>query len=247
LLPLEGRRCLITGGSRNLGRAIACAMARAGARVAITYSKNDDDASAAIAAITEAGGRPALCFKGTVAEQAHAEATVAEVVSTWGGLDILVNNAGVTQMLPVSLVEEADWDRIMSVNAKGAFLFARAALKPMIRQKSGHILNIGAFGEGRVVHAPVHYAAAKSALTGLTTALARDVGRYGIRVNLLQPGLLEAGLSRSAPPVRLAEYVEHNPLGRNGQLGEVADVAVWLVSDDNSYMSGALVPVDGGA
>jgi 3-oxoacyl-[acyl-carrier protein] reductase len=245
---LAGKRCLVTGGSRNLGRAIGCAFARAGAQVAFTYHKDDDAAAQARQAIGAAGqGREVLVFKGSVADRAHAELTVAEIVRAWGGLDVLVCNAAITQILPVSLVEEADWDQVLSVNLKGAFLFARAALKPMIRQKRGHILSMGAFGDGRVVHAPVHYAASKSALAGFTEALARDVGRHGIRVNLLQPGLLEAGIGTVAPPVRLAEYLEQHPAGRVGRLDEIAEAAVWLVSDDNTYMTGARIAVDGGA
>jgi len=243
---LAGKRVLVTGGSRNLGRAIAVACTRAGARVAFTYSMNDDDAASAAAAVKEAGGDP-LVFKGSVADAAHVDATVRAVVAAWGGLDVLVNNAGITQILPIALVEEADWDHVMSVNVKGAYLFARAALRPMIKARAGHILNIGAFGEGRVVHSPVHYAASKAALAGFTDALARDVGRYGILVNLVQPGLLATGLGQGSPQARLEEYLEQNPAQRFGTVEEVADVVVWLVSGANTFMTGVRVPVDGGA
>ena len=117
-------------------------------------------------------------------------------MASWGGIDVLVNNAGINQVLPIALLEEADWDAVMDVNVKGAYLFSRAALKPMIRARRGHILNIGSFASERMIEAPVHYAAAKSALRGFTEALAREVGRYNIQVNLLAPGLLDAGLSR---------------------------------------------------
>jgi NAD(P)-dependent dehydrogenase (short-subunit alcohol dehydrogenase family) len=251
-------RCLVTGGSRNLGRAICVALARAGARVAFTYSTNDADAEAARAAIAEGAKRrppyndPAapgdtLVYKGSVADAAHADATVRAIVAAWGGLDVLVNNAAITQILPVALVEEDDWDRVMSVNVKGAYLFTRAALRPMIKARAGRILNIGAFGEGRVVHAPVHYAASKAALAGFTDALARDVGRYGILVNLLSPGLLDVGLGRVAPEARLAEYLEQNPAGRFGTVEEIAEMAVWLVGPRNTFMTGVHLPVDGGA
>jgi 3-oxoacyl-[acyl-carrier protein] reductase len=240
---LENKRCLITGGSRNLGRAIGIAMARAGARVAFTYSTNDADAEQARALI----GPDTLAFRGSVDDGAHAKATVAAVVAAWGGLDVLVNNAGITQILPMALIEEADWDRVMSVNVKGAYLFTRAALRPMIKARAGCILNIGAFGEGRVIHAPVHYAASKAALAGFTDALARDVGRYGILVNMLSPGLLEAGIGQSAPAARLSEYIEQSPARRFGSVDEIAEMAVWLVSGRNSFMTGVHVPVDGGA
>ncbi len=243
---LAGKRCLITGGSRNVGRAIGIAMAKAGARVAFTYSTNDEDAEEARTLIAAAGSGDVLVAKGSVSDAAHVDATLGQVVAAWGGLDVLVNNAGITQILPIALVEEADWDRVMGVNVKGAYLYSRAALRPMIRARAGHILNIGAFGEGRVVHAPVHYAASKAALAGFTDALARDVGRYGILVNLLSPGILDVGLGQTSPQTRLAEYLEQNPAGRFGTVDEIAAAAVWLVSSRNTFMTGVHLGIDGG-
>ncbi len=242
---LEGKRGLVTGGTRGLGLALAVELAREGARVSITYSRSDDDAALARARIAEAGAEP-LVFKGSVADSAHVQRTVDEVVKTWGGIDVLVNNAGLNQILPVALIDEADWDAVMNVNAKGAFLFSRAALRSMIKAKSGHILNVGSFASERVVESPVHYAASKSALRGLTEALAREVGRYGIKVNLLAPGLLDSGLSRSLPRHRIAEYLSQCSLGRLGTVEEVARMAVFLVSDGNSFMTGAKIALDGG-
>lgn len=242
---MEGKRCLVTGGSRGLGLAICQELARVGARVAFTYSKNTRDAEEAQARITEAGSAP-LVFQGSVADAEHVKKTVASVVEAWGGIDVLVNNAGANQVLPIALIEEADWDLVMDVNVKGTYLFSRAALRPMIRARSGRILNIGSFASERVVEAPVHYAAAKSALRGFTEALAREVGRYAIQVNLLAPGLLDAGLSRSLPQHRLNEYLSQCALGRLGSVEEIARMAVFLVSDENTFMTGAKVVADGG-
>ncbi|MCA9537418.1 MAG: SDR family oxidoreductase, partial [Myxococcales bacterium] len=168
------------------------------------------------------------------------------LVAAWGGLDVLVNNAGVTQILPIALLEEADWDRVMAVNVKGPYLFARAALKPMIRARGGHILNIGNFASERIIEAPVHYAASKSALRGFTEALAREVGRYGVAVNLLAPGLLDRGLSQMLPQHRLDEYLRQCPAGELVDADAVAKMAVWLVSTENSFITGAKIVVDGG-
>lgn len=242
---LEGKRCLVTGGSRGLGLAIGRAMAEAGAQVAFTFSKNAHDAEKARTLISAAGKAP-LVFQGSVADAAHVQRTVAELQARWGGIDVLVNNAGITQVLPIALIEEADWDLVMDTNVKGAFLFSRAVLKTMIRAKSGHILNIGSFASERIVEAPVHYAASKSALRGMTEALAREVGRYDIKVNLLAPGLLDAGLGLSLPQHRLAEYLAQCALGRLGSVDELARTAVFLVSDANGFMAGAKVSVDGG-
>jgi 3-oxoacyl-[acyl-carrier protein] reductase len=244
---LAGKRCLVTGGSRNLGRAICVKLAREGAKVAFTWSKRADDAHLARRVIAEAsGGEEPLVFQGSVADAAHAKATVDAVVKAWGGLDVLVNAAGTMQVLPVALIEERDWDLVMDVNVKGAYLFSREALRPMIRQKQGQILSIGVFSEGRGLAMPPHFAAAKAALRGFTEALARDVGSYGIRVNYLAPGLLSVGMARRLPEGRAEEYRKHCALGRLGTAEEIADAAAWIVSDENTFMTGARVVIDGG-
>jgi 3-oxoacyl-[acyl-carrier protein] reductase len=251
---LEGKRCLVTGGSRGLGLAIGLAFARAGGRVAFTYSRNTEDAAdaraqlraaAASAGTPEALGEP-LDFRGAVSDAAHVSETVGALTKAWGGVDVLVNCAGPTQILPIALLEEADWDSVMNGNVKGAYLFSRAVLKSMIRARAGHILNIGTFASERVVEAPVHYAAAKAALRGMTEALAKEVGRYNIKVNLVAPGLLDAGLSRTLPRHRLDEYVSQCPIGRLGSVTELADAVTFLVSDENTFMTGAKLGFDGG-
>lgn len=242
---LEGRRCLVTGGSRNLGRALCLAFAAAGAQVAFTYHREDEEAEATRRQLAELGAQ-ALVFKGSVTDAAHAKATVDAVVKAWGGLDVLVNNAGVMQVLPIALLEEADWDHVLDVCLKGPYLFARAALRPMMRARRGHILNIGSVAGERIVEVPVHYAAAKAGLAGFTRTLAKEVGRYGIAVNELSPGLLTDGLGQQAPPHRREDYVRNCPLGRLGSLEETAALATWLVCEENSFMSGARLNFDGG-
>ena len=239
---LQGQRILITGGTRGLGRALAEACVAEGARVAITWSRSEQDAAETLAVL----GPDARAFRGSVADPTHATAVIRALVAEWGGLDVLVNNAGINQVLPVALIEDTDWDAVMDVNAKGAFLFSRAALRPMIRAKSGHILSVGSFSEGRVMEAPVHYAASKGALRGMTEALAREVGRYGIQVNLLAPGLMDAGQSRGLPQHRLDEYMSQSPLGR---LLDPAEVAAWVVgflASENRSVTGARLALDGG-
>ena len=245
LRRLEGKRCLITGGSRNLGRAICLAFAQAGAKVAFTFHKDEREAAQTLAQLLALGGA-AKQFQGNVSDAKHAHACVDEIVKDWGGLDILVNNAGVMQILPMSMLEEDDWDRVLDTCLKGPYIFSRAALRPMLRAKCGHILNIGSVAGERIVEAPVHYAAAKAGLQGMTRALAKEVGRYGIVVNDLSPGLLDGGLGLQAPQGRRDEYVAHCPLGRMGSLEETAAFATWLVSDENSFMTGARLSFDGG-
>ncbi len=242
---LAGKRCLVTGGSRGLGLAIAKAFAGHGAKVAITFLKNTGAAEAARESLAGLGGEP-LVFQGSVADSTHVKATVAELVTRWGGIDVLVNNAGMTQVLPIALLEEADWDSVMNVNVKGAYLFSRAVLKPMIRARSGSILNIGSFASERVIEAPAHFAAAKSALRGLTEALAREVGRHNVKVNLLAPGLLDVGLAQMLPKHRISEYLSQSALGRLGAASEIAEIAAFLVSDENTFMTASKIVADGG-
>ncbi len=235
-------RVLVTGGSRGLGRALCLAYKEAGARVAFTYRKNADDAAATCALL----GADALALQGDVADAAHAQATVAAMAERFGGIDVLVNNAASMQVVPMALLEEQDWDRTFATNVKGAYLFARAAMKHMLRARRGHIVNIGSFGADRVVEAPVHYAATKAALHGFSTALAKEVGRYGIAVNYVAPGLLGGGIAARLPPHRIAEFVEHCSLGRQAELSEIAAFVVWLTSEENSFMTGAKLVIDGG-
>jgi 3-oxoacyl-[acyl-carrier protein] reductase len=242
---LQGKRCLITGGSRNLGRAICVAFAKAGARVAFTYLKEDAQAESTRQSILDLRA-DALVFKGSVADPVHAKAVVDSVVHAWGGLDVLVNNAGIMQILPVALLEELDWDQMLDACLKGPYLFSRSALRPMMRAKRGHIVNIGSMAGERIVDVPVHYAAAKAGLQGMTRALAKEVGRYGIAVNGVSAGLLDQGMSQQAPAHRREEYVKNCPLGRMAKLEETAEFVTWLVSDENSFMSGARLNFDGG-
>jgi NAD(P)-dependent dehydrogenase (short-subunit alcohol dehydrogenase family) len=148
-------------------------------------------------------------------------------------------------VVPLALMEEADWDRVLDTNVKGAYQSTQAVLRGMIRRCYGRILNIGSLAGTKMMQAPVHYSAAKAALRGFTESLAKEVGRYGVTVNCLAPGVLSDGVSNNLPPARLAEYLRHCALGRVGTVDEVAELAAFLVSPKNSYMSGATIVVDG--
>jgi len=239
---LGGRTALITGGSRGLGRALVEIFVAEGARVAFSYARDDAGAQTTMAATAGA----AKAFRVSVLDVAGTGAMVDEIEREWGAIDILINNAGISQNLPLALMEEEDWDRVMDVNVKGTFLTSRAVLRGMIRRQRGVVLNIGSLVSVRMMDAPVHYCASKAAIKGLSEALAKEVARYGIRVLCLAPGLLEEGVSRNLPDYRLADYLKHCSLGRLGSLEEVARSAAFLVSDANSYMSGETVVIDGG-
>jgi 3-oxoacyl-[acyl-carrier protein] reductase len=242
---LDGKRVLVTGGSRGLGRAICARFAAEGADVAFNYASDDEGAAETVAAIEETGRRARAC-KVSVLDAPGLTRMVRELEAAWEGIDVLVNNAAVSQPLPIALMEEDDWDLVMDVNAKGPFLVTRPVLQGMIRRKRGHVLNIGSLAGVRLIEAPIHYCASKAAVKGFTEALAKEVARYNVRVNCLAPGLLDEGVSRNLPEHRLREYLKHVALRRRGTLEEVARFAAFLVSDRNSYMNGATVVMDGG-
>ncbi len=243
-ISLKGKHCLVTGGSRGLGRALCLAFAKAGAQVAFTYSKHDDDAQETETLLTQFS-KPVI-YKGSVEDANHVSATTKDLLQRWPRVDILVNNAGINQMLPLALLDEEDWDKVIAVNLKGPYLFSRAIVKGMIKNRQGSILNIGSFASERFIESPLHYAAAKSGLRGLTESLALEVGKYNIRVNLLSPGLLNEGLSIMVPQHRQKEYIQQAALGKLGNVEDVAAFACFLVSDENTYMTGAKLVSDGG-
>lgn len=230
---------LITGASTGIGKAAALYFHQRGWKVAATMRTPE-----------KCDWAPAddrfFCVALDVTNTESIGAALSQVLQRFGGLDVLINNAGVTQNLPLALLEEEDFDHVMDTNVKGVFLTSKAVLRGMMRRKSGVILNIGSLAGVRMMEAPIHYCASKAALTGLTAALAKEVARHGVRVLCLAPGLLEDGMGRSLPDYRLRDYLQHNALGRLGSCEEVARFAAFLVSEKNTYMTGATVVMDGG-
>ncbi len=242
---LSGKKALITGGSRSLGRAICEAFAREGAEIAFTYS-SDEKGAAETRARVEAIGTKCSVFKASVTDEAATAQVVTTLESEWLAIDILVNNAGASQALPIALMDEADWDAIVDVNLKGTYLVSRRVVQGMIRRRSGTILNIGSLAGCRLLEAPIHYCAAKAGVKAFTEALSKEVARYGVRVNCLAPGLLEEGVAENLPDHKLKGFLDQVALNRRGTLAEVARFATFLVSSRNSYMNGATVVLDGG-
>lgn len=241
---LTGRTAWITGGSRGLGREICRVFAREGANIAFNYHHSEADAEATLEGLQQSGAK-AWAFKTSVLDRAGLQDLVRNVEAQVGSIDILVNNAGVGQVVPVALMEEEDWDRMMDTHVKGAFLASQAAMRGMIRQKYGRILNISSLAGVKMMEAPVHYCAANAALKGFTEGLAKEIGRYGITVNCLAPGVLEDGVSANLPPTKLQDYLKNCALGRVGRFEEAAEMAAFLVSDRNTFMNGATVVLDG--
>ena len=240
----NGRVALVTGGSRGLGRAICLALAREGARVAFNYLRDDAAADETLAQLRAAGAE-ASAHRVSVLDRAGLVELVRQLDAAHGKIDILVNNAGFGQVVPLALMEEDDWDQMIDTHVKGAFLATQAVLRTMVRERYGRVINVSSLAGVKMMQAPVHYATAKAALRGFTEALAKEIGRYGITVNAIAPGILDEGVSEHLPPGRREEYLRHCALRRVGSLAEAAEVVAFLASERASYMNGATVVIDG--
>lgn len=242
---LADRVVVVTGGSGAIGSAIVRALSEQGAHVALTYNQGKDRAEALRAELT-ARGRRCMVASVDARDGKAIAAFAASVESELGPVDALVNNLGSTQVLPFALIEESDWDEMLSVNLKGLFLFSRAFVRGMIRRKRGALVNLGSLAGHRMLEVPVHYATAKAAVSGFTLSLAKEVSRYGIRVNEVVPGLIHGGVGLNVTDRQLAAYNEHCSLGRPGRPEEVANLVTFLVSDRSSYINAQSISIDGG-
>jgi 3-oxoacyl-[acyl-carrier protein] reductase len=236
---------LVTGGTGAIGKMVCLTAAREGASVAFTYRKNEEAAQALSGELEKAGCKHlAAQVDGTNAKQI--EAFIGQVNKTFGHIDALVNNLGVTQVMPFALIDEEDWDDLIQVNLKSLFLFSKATVRTMIRRKQGTIINLGSVAGQRLLEVPVHYATAKAAVSGFTVSLAKELSRYGIRVNSVVPGLIDGGIGTNISERQLADYNKFCALGRPGTAEEVAELVIFLASQRASYINGQHIVVDGG-
>src|SRR5512146_922418 len=194
---------LVTGGSGALGAVIVRRFRSEGRKVAFTYHRNHESADKLS---SETG---AIMLRADVTNRAEVQEAVARAEELLDSIDVLVNNAGSTQVMPFALIEETDWDEMMSSNLKSMFLMTHAAVRGMIVRKRGVIINIGSLAGHRLLDVPVHYATAKAGVSGFTISLAKEMARYGIRVNAIVPGLLDGGVGRMVPEKQAAEYMKY--------------------------------------
>lgn len=252
---LDGRVAIVTGGGWGIGRAISLAMGAAGARVAVA-DVNVPRGEEAATLIRAAGG-DAIFIPCDVADAEQVQAMVAQTVDHFGGLDVLVNNAGIPgEGAPAHEVDIASWDRVISVNLRGPFVCAKFAIPHLIKSGRGAIVNIASTFGMIGAHGAPAYGASKGGVITLTKQLAVDYGPHGLRVNAICPGYIDTDMddrrTRMTAEAAAANLAAREaaaalqPLGRQGDPSEIAQVAVFLASDGASFMTGAIVPVDGG-
>jgi len=244
-MKLPDRVAIVTGASRGIGKAIALELANEGAKVVVNYNRNAASAEEIVKTLLEAG-KEAVALQANVADASQVEKLVQSTVERFGRVDILINNAGVTRDKLVMRMSEEDWDTVLNTNLKGAFLCSRAVAPIFLRQRSGVIVNISSVigkvgGPGQA-----NYSASKAGLIGLTKSLAKELGSRNIRVNAIAPGFIETEMTEVLKPEQREAALKQIPLARLGGSREVARVAIFLCSDDASYIHGEVITVDGG-
>jgi len=240
-----GQVALVTGGSRGIGRATAALLGWAGANVAITYKSRKAEADAFVEELSR-GGRTAMAIQADFADSGAPALAVDVVIKEWGRLDVLVNNAGLTRDGLIMRMSEADWDVVMQTNLRAAFLASKAAIRAMLKQRYGRIVNVSSLAGVAGNAGQANYSASKAGLIGLTKALAKEVGSRNITVNAVAPGFIETELIGGLPAELLERARQAAAIPRLGQPEDVAPAIVFLASPEASYITGQVLAIDGG-
>ncbi len=242
---LKDKVAIVTGGSRGIGRAIVSEFASQGANVAFTFLKSEDKALELKKEIEGKGGK-VLVFRNDIKDYGATRIMVEGVKSQFGRLDIIVNNAGILRDKALILMEEVDWEDVLSTNLSGAFNLIKAAIVTFMKQRSGNIINVTSVAGIKGMARQVNYSASKAGMIGLTKSLAKEVGSYNIRVNAIAPGYIDTDMIKDFKEEYKKDLLKRVPLNRFGKAEEVAKVATFLASDESQYITGQVITIDGG-
>lgn len=244
-MKLEGKVALVTGASRGIGREIALGLAKQGADVVVNYSGSEERANQVAAEIKELG-RNAIAVQCDVSNSESVTSMVKATIDTFGKLDILVNNAGITKDNLLMRMKEDEWDDVININLKGVFLCTKAVTRQMMKQRSGRIINISSIVGVSGNPGQANYVAAKSGVIGLTKTTAKELSSRGITVNAIAPGFITTDMTDKLTEDVKDQMLKQIPLARFGEPSDIANVVVFLASEDSRYMTGQTLHVDGG-
>ncbi|WP_313798709.1 3-oxoacyl-[acyl-carrier-protein] reductase [Cytobacillus sp.] len=244
-MKLEGKVALVTGASRGIGREIALGLAKQGADVVVNYSGSEERANQVVAEIKELG-RNAIAVQCDVSNSESVANMVKATMDTFGKLDILVNNAGITKDNLLMRMKEEEWDDVININLKGVFLCTKAVTRQMMKQRSGRIINISSIVGVSGNPGQANYVAAKSGVIGLTKTTAKELSSRGITVNAIAPGFITTDMTDKLTEDVKEQMLKQIPLARFGEPSDIANVVVFLASEDSRYMTGQTLHVDGG-
>jgi 3-oxoacyl-[acyl-carrier protein] reductase len=245
-LNLKGKRAVVTGGSRGIGKAIALALASEGAEVCITYKSNDAAAEETLTLLKKAGSQNPIMLKGDAANAGFAKEVTIHMKDIYGGADILINNAGITDDGLLLRMKAESFDSVVATNLGGAFYMLKEFSALMLKQREGRIINISSVSGLKGNAGQVNYAASKAGLVGLTLSAAKELGSKGITVNAIAPGLIDTDMAKALTEEQMAQTLRQITAGRLGNPGEVADLVCFLCSEKAAYITGQVIAIDGG-
>ncbi|MCC0639281.1 MULTISPECIES: elongation factor P 5-aminopentanone reductase [unclassified Clostridioides] len=241
----NNKTVLVTGGSRGIGRAISKIFAKDGYNVLINFNKSENEAKELYTVLNEKGFSVKL-FKANISNREEVENMIDYCIKEFGGLDLLINNAGISQDKLFTDITDEDWDNMMNINLKGSFYCSQIALKYMISEKKGNIINISSIWGISGASCEVHYSVSKAGIIGMTKALAKEVAPSNIRVNSIAPGVINTDMLSEYNEDEIDVLVEETPLMRLGTPEDIANCAIFLASDKSSFITGQVISPNGG-